>query len=57
VNAVARMHALLAVAWLLLTVPALIWWRDSVAFVVAASLYANVVGHWGAFEAARETPT
>lgn len=30
-----------AVVWLLLLIPALIWWKNSVLFVIVASVYAN----------------
>ena len=48
-----KVHAVLAAAWLLLAVPAVLWWRNSVSFVVFASVYANVAGHWGAYQAAK----
>lgn len=38
--------------WAAATVPALLWWPDSVAFVIVASIYANVKSDWGAAEAA-----
>jgi hypothetical protein len=38
--------------WALLLVPALIWWPQSVAFVIVASVYANVKSDLGAAEAA-----
>ena len=37
---------------MLLIVPALVWWPDSVAFVIVASVYANIKSDWGAAEAA-----
>jgi hypothetical protein len=48
-----KIHAILAAAWLLLAIPAVLWWRNSVSFVVFASVYANVAGHWGAYQAAK----
>jgi hypothetical protein len=45
-------HAWLAIAWLVLAIPAVLWWRESVAFVFA-SVYANVAGHWSAYQAAK----
>ncbi len=45
-------HRASAVVWLLLTVPALVWWSESVAFVIVASIYANVKSDLGAAEAA-----
>lgn len=44
-------HRAGALAWAVLLVPALIWWPDSVAFVIIASVYANVKSDWGAAEA------
>lgn len=45
-------HRVSALAWALTLLPALKWWPDSVAFVIAASVYANVKSDWGAAEAA-----
>lgn len=45
-------HRASAVFWAVLIFPAYLWWRDSVAFVIAASIYANVKSDWGAAEAA-----
>lgn len=47
------MHLALTVAWSLLLVPTLLWWGDSVVWVSIMSLYANIVGHWSAYQAAR----
>lgn len=43
----------MALLWTALIVPTLIWWRDSILWVAFMSLYANIVGHLSAFEAAR----
>lgn len=48
-----RVHATLLVVWLILAVPAVLVWRDSVPFLVFVSVYANVVGHWSALQGAR----
>lgn len=48
-----RVHAFLTVAWLALLLPTLLWWRESILWVATMSLYANVVGHWSAWQAAR----
>lgn len=45
-------HRSRAVAWVLLTLAALRWWPDSVAFVIIMSGYANIVSDWTASEAA-----
>lgn len=41
-----------ALVWLGLSIPAFLFWRDSVMFVIAASIYANVKSDVGAAEAA-----
>jgi len=43
-------HKWLARFWVVLSVPALLWWKDSVLFVILLSLYAN----WEASNAAQE---
>lgn len=34
-------------------IPTLLWWRESLLWIAFMSLYAIVVSHWGAFQAAR----
>lgn len=48
-----RFHAVMTVVWLVLVVPSLIWWKDSILWVVAMSWYAIVVSHATAWQAAR----
>lgn len=48
-------HRGCAVVWALLLVPALTWWPHSVAFVIVASIYANIKSDWGAAEAADDS--
>lgn len=48
-----RIHLTLTLAWLALGIPTLLWWKNSIAWVAWMSLYANVVGHWSAMQAAR----
>ena len=40
-------------AWALMLVPTLIWWKASILWVASMSLYANFVGHYSAYQAAR----
>jgi len=47
------LHLVMTVVWALLLVPTLMWWRESILWVAFMSLYANVVGHWSAYQAAR----
>lgn len=46
------LHRIVAVAWLLLAIPTLLWWRNSILWVAFMSLYANVASHWAAAQAA-----
>lgn len=45
-------HRGAAALWTVLTVPALLWWRDAVWFVITASLWANVYAALAAMEGA-----
>lgn len=49
-----RLHCILAIAWAIM-IP--VWYftglRNSVAFVGAVSIYANLVGHWSGLQASR----
>lgn len=46
-------HLIMTGLWALALVPTLLWWKDSILWVAAMSLYANVVGHWSAYQASR----
>jgi hypothetical protein len=48
---VSRLHLVLTLAWAALAVPAVLWWHDSVLFVILASIYANMGVHWSAYSA------
>jgi hypothetical protein len=48
-----RLHYTFAITWALLLIPTLLWWKESILWVAAMSLYANFVGHMGAAKAAR----
>ncbi len=45
-------HRVSAAVWAALLVPALLWWQESILFVIAASIYANVKSDIGAANAA-----
>lgn len=49
----ATIHYGLAGLWGLMLIPTLLWWKDSVLWVAAMSLYANFVGHLSAAKASR----
>lgn len=48
-----RLHAVMTVIWAALVIPTLLWWRDSILWVLVMSLWANMSTHWGAWQAAR----
>jgi hypothetical protein len=48
-----RCHLVAAVMWVGLAIPSLIWWKDSVLWVILISIYANIVGHLSEYSAAR----
>ncbi|MHA2984301.1 hypothetical protein ACXRUS_06320 [Klebsiella pneumoniae] len=48
-----RCHLVAAVMLVGLAIPSLIWWKDSVLWVILISIYANIVGHLSGYSAAR----
>lgn len=48
-----RFHLLMIFVWLGLSVPGLLWWKESITFVVIMSLYANLAGEFAAYQGAR----
>lgn len=48
-----RLHLALTVGWAVFAIPVLVWWKDSIVLILMISIYANVVGHWSAYQAAR----
>lgn len=47
------LHRCLLVVWVLLIPPTLLWWSESILWVLLISIYANIVGHWSAAEASK----
>ncbi len=48
-----KLHLTLMFLWTGLIIPTLLYWRDSILWVAFMSLYANIVGHWAAYQATR----
>lgn len=48
-----RAHLTMACVWLVLSVPTVMWWRDSVLWVAFLSLYANFASEISAYQASR----
>lgn len=48
-----RFHLFAMGVWALLAIPTVLFWKESILWVAFMSLYANFVGHFGAYEAAK----
>lgn len=48
-----KAHLALAGVWAALAVPTVLFWKESILWVAFMSLYANFVGHFSAYEAAK----
>lgn len=48
-----RFHGAMVVLWALMFIPGLLWLKDSVPFLIGISIYANLAGHFAAWEGAR----
>lgn len=46
-------HGAMTIVWLVLVIPSVLWWRESIPYLVGLSVYAVVMGHWSSWQAAR----
>lgn len=46
-------HGIITLIWLALIAPTLLWWLDSVPWLVLMSLWANIASHAAAWQASR----
>ncbi|MCG7388772.1 hypothetical protein [Pantoea sp. ACRSB] len=51
-KSLAKFHLIAAFAWAVLTLPTLIWWKESILWVSLMSIYAIVVAKVAAYSAA-----
>lgn len=49
----AKMHLILTIFWSIMIIPTLLWWTQSVPYLVALSIYAVIVSHFSSYEATR----
>jgi hypothetical protein len=56
-NKKARFHLVMMAVWALALIPTVLWWKESILWVAFMSLYANFVGHFSAFDAAKAEET
>lgn len=47
------LHRTLTGLWFLAVAPSLLWWKDSVPWLVFMSVWANLGTHWSAYEGAK----
>lgn len=48
-----RFHLFMMFVWLGVAVPGILWWKESILFVIILSLYANFAGEFAAYQGAR----
>lgn len=48
-----RFNAVMTFVWLLLVVPTVVWWKESILWIGLMSVWANVAGHFGVWMGAR----
>jgi hypothetical protein len=48
-----RFHLFMACVWLILAIPTVLWWKDSVLWVAILSLYANFAAEASGYQGAR----
>lgn len=46
-------HKYATFMWMLLVIPSVLFWSESVTWVVLMSVWANVAGHWSSYQASR----
>lgn len=46
-------HLGMTCLWVLLLIPTLLWWKESILWVALMSVWANVAAHWSAYQGAR----
>jgi hypothetical protein len=49
----ARFHLAMMFVWAFLAIPTVLLWKESILWVAFMSLYANFVGHFSGWDAAR----
>jgi len=49
----AKFHGWMTLLWMVLIIPSLLFWSESVMWIVLMSVWANLAGHWSSWQAAR----
>ncbi|QDH91871.1 hypothetical protein SEA_PHRAPPUCCINO_196 [Mycobacterium phage Phrappuccino] len=50
----AARHLLMAIAWVLLAIPTILWWKDAIVWVALMSIYANAEASLAAHNAMKQ---
>jgi hypothetical protein len=48
-----QFHGYATIMWMILVIPSLLFWSESVMWVVLLSVWANIASHWASWQAAR----
>jgi hypothetical protein len=48
-----RLHATLTITWAFLLIPSVLWWSESIKWIVLMSVWANIAGHFAAWQGSR----
>lgn len=48
-----RVHLCATIIWGILIIPSILWWRNSIMWIVLMSAWANFASHFAAWQAAR----
>lgn len=48
-----RFHGIATLAWVALLVPSVLWWKESLLWIILMSGWANVASHFSAWQGAR----
>lgn len=48
-----RFHLLMMFVWVALAIPGILFWKESILFIIILSLYANFAGEFAAYQGAR----
>lgn len=49
----ARFHGYATLVWVLLMIPSLLLWKESLLWVIIMSVWAAMMGHWSSWQASR----
>lgn len=48
-----KFHKYATIVWILLLIPSILFWKESILWIILMSVWANIAGHWSAYQASR----